>query len=232
MNYYFRIDLVLVRLGARRKRCGQCTPGSLFRMAGALAFQGREEELGYFNSLVGINKFLSHVIKKVPASVGKGALKESQCNEADVGFLKSLKCILWLQPVVFSCGHKGQKAAQRDQSETWQRLALLVPSLPLSVAMIHLFVLSPVNPTYWRSGTKRRRKIQVQDPLEPGKHESNRGSDLKHSSECFFLKAKLLGRKGPGKATREGRETLELAGESGASLLGFRDAGLEPLAAF
>lgn len=178
-------------MGAGRKRCGQCTPGSLFPMAGALAFQGREEELGYFNSLVGINKFLSHVIKKVPASVGKGALKESQRNEADVGFLKSLKCILWLQPVVFSCGHKGQKAAQRDQSETWQPLAWLVPSLPLSVAMIHLFVLSPVNPTYWRSGTKRRRKIQVQDPLEPGNHESDGGSGLKHSSECFFLKGKV-----------------------------------------
>lgn len=73
-----------------------------------MAFQGIWEELGYFNSLVGINKFLSHVIKKVPASVSKGALKESQCDEADVGFLEILKCVLWFQPEILSCGCKGQ----------------------------------------------------------------------------------------------------------------------------
>lgn len=88
-----------------------------FLVAGAVPFQGREEELGYFNSLVGINKFLSHVIKKVPASVGEGALKESQCDEAYVGFLEILKCILWLQPEVFSCGHRGRRLLR----ETGQR---------------------------------------------------------------------------------------------------------------
>lgn len=82
-----------------------------------MAFRGIWEELGYFNSLVGINKFLSHVIKKVPASVGKGALKESQCDEADVGFLEILKRILWLQPEILSCRHKGKEAAQRDKPE-------------------------------------------------------------------------------------------------------------------
>lgn len=104
----------MIKIGAGRRRSGQWTPGSPFPVAGALAFPGREEGLGYFNSLVGINKFLSHIIKKIPASVGKGALKESQCNEADVGFLEILKCVLWLQPEVFSCGHKGQETAQRD----------------------------------------------------------------------------------------------------------------------
>lgn len=130
--------------------------GSLFPVTGATVFPGREEELGYFNSLVGINKFLRHVIKEVPASIGKGALKESQCNEANVGFLEILKCILWLQPEVFSCGHKGQEAAQRDQSEAW-----LASSLPLPVVMVHLFVLSPVNPMHCRSGVKRSREVLV-----------------------------------------------------------------------
>lgn len=85
-----------------------------------MAFQGIWEELGYFNSLVGINKFLSHVIKKVPASVGKGALKESQRDEADVGFLEILKCVLWFQPEILSCGRKGQEAAQRKEPEAWR----------------------------------------------------------------------------------------------------------------
>lgn len=93
-----------------------------------MAFQGIWEELGYFNSLVGINKFLSHVIKKVPASVSKRALKESQCDEADVGFLEILKCVLWFQPEILSCGCKGQGAAQRKELEAWRPLACLVLS--------------------------------------------------------------------------------------------------------
>lgn len=148
---------------AGRRRIGQWTPGSLFPVAGASAFPGREGALGYFNSLVGINKFLSHVIEKVPASVGKGALKESQCNEADARFLKILKCILWLQPEVLSCGHKGQEAAQRDQSEAWQPLASLVWFPPLPAVMIQLFVLSPVSLKNWRSATNRRREMGLED---------------------------------------------------------------------
>ncbi|KAL0602825.1 hypothetical protein AAY473_029025 [Plecturocebus cupreus] len=42
---------------------------------------------------LGINKFLSHIIQKVPASVGKRALKESQCDEANRFALSpSLEC--------------------------------------------------------------------------------------------------------------------------------------------
>lgn len=125
-----------------------------------LGLSRKRERAGYFNSLVGINKFLSHIIKKIPASVGKGALKESQCNEANVGFLEIVKCILWLQPEVFSCGHKGEEAAQRDQSEAWLPLARLVWSPPLPSAMIQLFVSPPVHPMHWGSGTKRSREIR------------------------------------------------------------------------
>jgi hypothetical protein len=105
-----------------------------------------KEELGYFNSLVGIHKFLSHVIKKVPASVGKRALKESQGDKANVRFLEILKCILWLQPEEFSCGQNGQEAAQRDKSRfssPW-----LAPSSlsPLLWQYANSFVWFPVNP--------------------------------------------------------------------------------------
>lgn len=38
------------------------TCGSLFPVAGAMEFEGGEGELGYCNSLVGIDKLLRHVI--------------------------------------------------------------------------------------------------------------------------------------------------------------------------
>lgn len=91
------------------ERSRHWTPGSLFPVAGAIGFERRGVGLGCCNSLVGIHKFLSHIIEEVPASVGKGALKESQCDEANVRFLEILKCILWLQPEVLSCGQRGRR---------------------------------------------------------------------------------------------------------------------------
>lgn len=159
----------MVRIRCGRRRSGQVESGSLFPVAGALAFPGREEELGYFNSLVGINKLLSHVIKEVPAAIGKGALKESQCNEADVGFLEILKCILWLQPEVFSCGHKGQEAAQgNSRGPAAPGLPGLVSTPPCGDDPAPCLVSS--NPMNWRSRTNRSTRIQLQDFPEPVNH--------------------------------------------------------------
>lgn len=140
------------------------------------------------SSLVGINKFLSHIIKKVPASIGKGALKESQCDEADVGFLEILKCVLWLQPEVFACGHKGQEAAQRAGSEAQESLACLVLFLPLSEGIMQLSVLFPITPQTGEVGPKEAGKFGARSSQDLVTLRPKGVSGKKHSSECSPFK--------------------------------------------
>ncbi len=48
---------------------------------------------------VGVNELFCYIIKKVPACISEGALKESECNAAHVIGLERMKCMFWLQPI-------------------------------------------------------------------------------------------------------------------------------------
>lgn len=50
--------------------------------------------------LVRVDQLLRDVVKEVPASVGKRALQERQCDQAYVVILEGLESICRLQPVV------------------------------------------------------------------------------------------------------------------------------------
>lgn len=58
---------------------------------------------------VGVNELFCYIIKKVPACISEGALKETECNAAHVIGLERMKCMFWLQPIKMTWRHKTEK---------------------------------------------------------------------------------------------------------------------------